>query len=242
MGELFSTKAKLLVYQHVMGKKLEGHAAQFAQPTFKQRSQILHDYDVLQKRLETGFMEKMGRALQGLWQLPMLEKAWIFFAILIPILLLKRIDGAVQIVWILPLLTVAYAVENRLQGSPKAMTLEERLFPSEAALLRDYLKEPLAPSLPQQQQQLERGWQIYLVREWAKEIPADREAELKKQVEKGDFAFNLARLSAIKNQPAPIDRKQESFGLLALYLFWNLSFALLVHKALRQESEAYRAT
>lgn len=232
MGELFSTKAKLLVYQHVMGKKIEGHATRFAELPKKQRDQILRDYDILQRRLEVGFMEKIGRAVEGIWHLPLFEKTWILFAVLIPILLLKRIDGAQQIVWILPVLALAYAAENRWQGKPHDLTLEEKLFPTEAVLLRDYLNEPLATTLAAQQQQLERGWKLYLVREWAKELPSDN---FPQQVEKGDFVFNLARLEAIQKQPVIHTREQESYFWLALYIFWNLSFALVVRNFLRLE-------
>ena len=197
MGELFSTKAKLLVYQHVMGKKVEGHAVRFAQLPQGLREQIIRDYDILQKRLDVGFIEKIGHAVEGLWQLPLFEKAWIFFAVLIPILLLKHVDGALQLVWILPLLAFAYAVENRWQGAPKEMTLEEKLFPSETTLLQEILGEPLDKSLVKQQLQLERGWQLYLVKEWAKEIPLENQEMFKQQVERGDFAFNLTRLQKL---------------------------------------------
>lgn len=235
MGELFATKSRLLVYQHVLGKKLESHAERFAALPERTREKILRDYDILQRQLDTPLLTKIQRALKGLWDLPILEKAWIAFAVLIPILLLKRVEGSHQIVWILPLLTLAYAIENHWQGLPVSPTAEQRLFPSEAVILQDYVGEPLKPSISEQQKQLLQGWENYLVREWAREAPAEDPQHFRQQVERGDFAFNLARLDAIKNQRASRTRKQEPISLLALYLFWNLSFALIVHKTLKQE-------
>lgn len=244
MGELFATKSRLLVYQHIignkMGKKLESHAKRFAALPKKAQEQILRDYDILQRQLDTPLLTKIQRAVKGLWNLPILEKAWIVFAVLIPILLLKRVEGSLQIVWILPLLTLAYAIENRWQSLPPSPTAEQRLFPSEAVILQDYVGEPLKPSISEQQKQLLQGWENYLVREWAKETPAADPQHFRQQVESGDFAFNLARLEAIKNERASRTRKQEPISLLALYLFWNLSFALIVHKALKQELKCHQ--
>lgn len=232
MGELFSTKYKLLVYQHLMGKKVEGHAERFA--ALSEKEQILKEYALLQRDLDTPFLTKVKRAVMRLWDLPLFEKAWIFFAILLPILLLKRVEGAAQIVWILPLLVLAYALDNRLQGRPLEKTAEERLFPNEELILQNYVGEPLKPSIIEQQKQLQQGWQTYLVREWAKEQPSQNAQLFLKQVEAGDFAFNLARIQALK-EPLSHTSKQEPISLLALYLFWNLSFCLIVTKSLRQE-------
>lgn len=232
MGELFATKYKLLVYQHLMGKKIEGHADRFA--VLPERKQILEEYAFLQSDLDTPFLTKIKRAFKGMWDLPLFEKAWIFFAILISIFLLKRVEGAAHIVWILPLLALAYAIENRLQGRPLEKTAEEQLFPSEALILQKYVGEPLKPSIVEQHEQLQRGWQIYLIKEWAKEEPSPDNQSFLKQVEKGDFAFNLARIQALKELPQH-KPKQEPISLLALYLFWNLSFCLIVAQSLKQE-------
>ncbi len=217
MGDLFATKSQMLVYKHLMGA-----SQQFATLPEKQRTQILSDYDQLQKQLETPFLAKVKKGLQGLYQLPLLEKGWILLALLTPILLLKKVEGAEPLVWLLPLLTLAYAVDNRLQGAPPALTAEQRLFPSEELILNDYLKEPLKPSLAEQHEQLKRGWELYLVQNWG-----------------GDFAFTLARLEALKNEPSAPKKKQESLAFLALYLFWNLSFALIVQRSLKKQVDAY---
>ncbi|MCE5318362.1 MAG: hypothetical protein LLG04_13510 [Parachlamydia sp.] len=234
MGELFSTKYKLLVYQHLMGKKVEGHSERFSALPKREQTQILKEYAQLQSELDTTFLTKIKKTATGLWDLPLFEKAWILFAILIPILLLKRVEGASQIIWILPLLSLAYALDNRFQGQPSEKTAEERLFPSEDLILKKYVGEPLKPSIIEQQQQLQQGWQTYLVREWAKEEPSQDTQQFLQQAEVGDFAFNLARIKALKVTPSQRP-KQEPLSLLALYLFWNISFCLIVTKTLRQE-------
>lgn len=231
MGELFATKYKLLVYQHLMGKKIDGHATRFA--SLPEKTQILKEYELLQRDLETSFLAKIKRAVTGLWNLPLFEKAWIFFAILLPILLLKRVEGAAQIVWILPILALAYGLDNRIHGLAPRKTAEERLFPSEERILQNYVGAPLKPSIIEQQKQLQLGWQTYLIKEWAKEEPSQDEQQFLHQAEKGDFAFNLARIKALK-EPRSLRPKQEPISLLALYLFWNLSFALIVTKSLKQ--------
>jgi len=217
-----------------MGKKVEGHSERFSALPKRNQTQILKEYALLQSELDTPFLTKIKRTATGLWDLPLFEKTWIVFAILIPILLLKRVEGAAQIVWILPLLTLAYALDNRFQGLPPEKTAEERLFPSEEMILQKYVGEPLKPSIIEQQKQLQQGWQTYLIREWAKEEPSQEPQQFLQQAEAGDFAFNLARIKALKAPPSQRP-KQEPLSLLALYLFWNLSFCLIVNKALKQE-------
>lgn len=208
MGELFSTKSKMLVYQHLIKNDL------FQELTEKE--QILQDYDRLQKRLETPFPAKLGHAFETLWQLPLLKKGWLFFSILIPILLLKKVEGATALVWVLPLLTLAYAIENRLQGHPPLLSADQRLFPTE----EEILGRPAANLA-----ELKQAWERYLIENWAS------------TPQRADFAFTRARIEALKEKP-PTGEKQQSLALLGVYLFWNVSFAFIVLNTpqLRQNS------
>lgn len=230
MGELFATKSKMLSYQHLMGKQSLSHAQLFSELPDEKRSSILYDYDRLQKQLQTPFFRKLEASMRLIWQLPLLEQGWILFSILIPILLLKKVEGSLSLVWILPLLTALYALDNRIEGIPIQLNQEQRLFPTEEFILKEYVKMPLSQSLAEQQRQLQKGWELYLIHNWAKESPADDPKIFTKQVERADFFFTVARIDTLKQVSISNRYKQESLFILSVYLFWNFSFALVVQR------------
>jgi hypothetical protein len=240
MGELFSIKSRLLLYRHVMGmedpngvlsdtEKLKRNAERFNALPDAQRAPILLGHKMLQKLAERTSWMKLKRSFQILaLRLPPFEQSWIVFSIIIPILLLKRVEGAEKAIWILPLLAILYAADNRLTSLPQQENREMALFPSEAAILNRYLKQPLSKNIFEQREQLLSGWKMYLIEEWAHEVP-ERDAFLfAEQAERGEFAFNRTRLEAL----SPDDylhsySGKEPLALLAAYFFWNFLFAFV---------------
>jgi hypothetical protein len=239
MGELFHLKSKLLVYQHVLGIEDLSYAERFNQLPEVQKATILRDYEALQNEYKQPFFSKLKKsAAILLFGIPFFEKLWILLSVIICILLLKRVDGAVQAVWLLPFLVLCFSVENRWYGKKNESRADARLFPTEEQILTEYLNSPLSAVIAEQQRQLSRGWDLYLIREWAREIPSNDADEYRRQKEQGDFAFHLARLEFLKpKSPIGISDRNEkqSFYLLSAYLFWNLSFSLIISSVLAKK-------
>lgn len=223
MGKHFELKSKIVVYEHVV-----------TSPYFDNSDRIVKEYDALKHEIELPFWDKMGVSLKMfLYDVPLLEKMWMLLAVVLPIMALRKREGAKQAVWILPLVVLAYAINNQMYGLNSGISEETKLFPTEEVIVQNYLNEPLKESIMDQQKQLQKGWEIYLVQEWAKEVPALSPEDFEKQVKKGDFAFSVARLDKISRdamkQHNPFNQKQP-IALLFLYFVWNILFAWLVWK------------
>jgi len=252
MGDLFTYKSQMLIYQNVMGddtllqklnadkatelhSQLERNKLRFQELPGQQKEKILKEYTHLQTLVTTTFMTKLGQSFRILlWDIPPFELAWIVFSLVISILLLKRYEGAAQAAWLLPLITFLYAYSNITQGKNLEALSDAQLFPSESVIINDYLKKPLSPSIQEQQKQLMYGWQLYLIKVWAHEDPSMDPSVFQKQVEQGEYAFNVARLDKIASNPlldhAYVLNKKEPKIFLLIYLLWNLAFAWRVNK------------
>lgn len=257
MGELFELKSKQLLAYDVMGissehlsgsmaeiaktkkERLERNTARFqALPLAKQQT-IANQSAQWQHELQRSFLDKLKRSFYGLaFGIPPFKQVWLLLSLVVPVLLLKRVEGARYVLWLLPLATMLYAVENRWHGI-SSNSVESQLFPKEQVLIRNYIEGPLRGNIFEQQSQLMHGWKHYLVTEWAKESPFSEPELFEEQAEKGEFAFNLARLAAKKTdeRSEEVDRvgrqreTQKPLSVLAVYLFWNLSFALTAWRA-----------
>ena len=162
--------------------------------------------------------------------------AWLFFSIVICLLLLFQIEGASHATWLLPLLVLGYAYF--LYAPPNAE--RESLFPSEEYVVANYVEEPKS-GLFDRREMLLHGWHNYLVAEWAEEVPSREVADFGEQLEKGLFAFNVARLKWImsgKGDEIVVAgfTTPPSFMRVACYFIWNLFFAWFINR--RSKSEA----
>jgi len=233
-GDLFTQKSRALLYQDVMGiptdsaaapakqERLQRNKERFNQLPFSQQQRLIKGYEDVQKEMQRPFLGKMKRGFHYLaFEIPRFEQAWLLLSLIIPIMLLKKVEGSQLAVWLLPLLTLCYAVDNRFNGSLPVLSSEERLFPAENILVADYLDEPLSENIFEQSEQLKKAWNLYLVKEWSGNPP--------RQAEDGEFAFTLARIKqrlvdlqkASKSHLFP----KESMIALAIYFFWNIFFA-----------------
>jgi hypothetical protein len=257
MGELFDLKSKQLLVYDVMGipsehlsgslaeiaktkkDRLERNAMRFQALPATRQQEIAKLSNQWQQELQRTFLDKLQRSFHVLaFDIPPFEQAWLLLSLAVPILLLKRIEGAKYVVWLLPLTTLLYAVDNRWHAV-SAISAEAQLFPTEQTLIQQYIKEPLDKDVFGQKSQLMQGWKRYLVIEWGKETPVKEPKLFEGQAEKGEFVFNLARLDAkkadrggdaiSKNRRPP--QNPESLSVLAIYLFWNLSLALTAWRA-----------
>lgn len=247
-GELFSVKSKLILYQDVMGTvpqqqelspekraRLERNAERFAGLPENQKEIILTGLQGVQKELQRSFFDKSLQALHILFfEIPPFEQAWLILSFIIPIMLLKRIEGAAQAVWLLPLLAALYAFDNRWHAHVRTPTEDVLLFPTEQVLVEKFLDEPLSASIFEQQKQLQQAWKMYLINIWDKQTPSNDLADANLQAERGEFAFNLARLEHIAKDRSreryASNQTQDPLAALSLYFFWNALFACIVWK------------
>lgn len=228
-GKLYEIKSRLLVYDQVLGNHY------FSLVPEKQKHEILIAQDVLQQQLKQSFKHKAIDSLRGLMNIPITQQAWLILSIAIPILLLKRVEGSVQAVWLLPLAMLALTIDNRWHGQEGSSPKDAALFPTEEYLINAYIKKPLSSNILEQHAQLKEGWDKYLVYEWASETPSQDLGILQKQLNKGNFEFHLARLHLMDKMPQQEPNIKKSYYFLGLALFWNLSFALIANRTLRKQ-------
>lgn len=257
VGEIFTIKSRLLYYQDALGipsndklsndrlERLTRNADRFKSLPATTQAKLTSEMDAIQKDFQRSFWSKLVSVLKIFaFQLSGYEILWILFSIIIPIMLLKRVEGAAQAVWLLPLLVALYAADNRYYGHAASPSADALLFPSEQVLVANYVDGALSQNVFEQQEQLMLGWQRYLASYWAGQVPSNDPAVLAAQAEDGEFAFTLERLRlrALRGNAdslrGPI---QQPMALLALYFFWNAFFAYTAWKHTRLPHRSFEA-
>lgn len=242
MGALFTQRSQLSLFENVMGTLPEVSFEQanynrehFGKLSSSEQAKILESYHQIQANGNLSFLDKCKDSMTILLlKMPPFTKAWVFFSVLISILLLRKTEGAAKASWVLPILAAAFAIDAYQNPPKKRIFAEANLFPTEEVILRDYLKEPLSPTILKQHEQLKKGWNLFLIREWAKEEPLP-DPENQMQIYKGEFAFNLERLRLRLQNPkfTPSFLAGVSYNPLAYYLlcfWWNLFFAWFMNR------------
>lgn len=242
MGEYFTLRSHMLLYEYVMGTSdaLKTQASQEAQrERFEklpenERLLVLRDYQSLQNYASRPLIRKLEDGMRVLLlKIPAFEQAWIFFAIIIAILLLLKVEGAQQAAWLLPLLALAYAGDNYLTGTLYQTSPDQFLFPSEQIIIQEYLTEPFSSHPLEQKKQLERGWQHYLIKNWS-----TKQENSVQVLEEAEFNFTMARLQMLHKESLvtllPSFHKRVNPFLLLLYLAWNTLFAFVVNRPNKQ--------
>lgn len=231
MGDLFAVKSELILYDALL---TQPH--QIEQLSIEDAKWVTEHYDHLKEKLQLPFTAKLGSMLYLLFiKTPPLELAWLFFSIMIPLLLLMRYDGSAQVCWLLPIIVFAYSIDNLANAPPSIQASDVHLFPTEQTIIEKYLKAPLSLEIGEQQKELTQGWHRYLIQEWAHEQPGQDPSKAVIQVEKGEFAFILARIKARSHDKILAIEKSDpkhSLFLLALYFVWNGFFAWLAMRFL----------
>lgn len=161
---------------------------------------------------------------------PPFALAWLFFSLAICSLLFFNIEGAARATWLLPLIVICYAV-SLYQAAPP---VRPSLFPSETFVREHHLLPEETQTLGQREGLL-LGWHRYLIEVWGKEKPSADPDLFSKQLEKGLFAFNVARLHWILegkgNEVVTAGfTSPPSFFRVACYFLWNLGFAWLINR------------
>lgn len=248
MGEYFNLRSRMLLYEYVMGtsdllkkrsgqeEKLERQAERFQLLPEDQKNVLIKDYQQIQDYAKRPTFQKILDGLRTLFlEIPSFEQAWIFFSITIAILILLKVEGAKSAAWLLPLIVLAYSIDNQLTGKVSSSP-DLTLFPTEAIIIQNYLAEPLAASPFEQKEQLEKGWKRYLIDQWS----MNQEAEENRQLEEAEFQFTLARLNLLHAQPRSewLNTFHEKLSLFSLFFFlaWNVLFAWVVSRPSPQKN------
>lgn len=258
MGDLFSYKSRLLLLQTVTGQgplaekaakdfgdaysqRLHRNRERFAQLPHQTKELLGELHSQWQAPLQLPWWQQIARALRHVaFGIPAWELVWIFLSIALALLLLLKIEGAVYACWLLPFVVLCYGVESYLYPPSHSLSPDEQLFPSEEKIFSEYLQQAPTSSLLGQQDQLKKGWDLYLVQEWAPpcETLADciDPKEYPMRVEAGEFAFHVARLELMALYPPRPASSEQQIPLIALYFVWNLFFAWRMTAIMRREN------
>lgn len=258
MSEHFALRSRMLLYEYAMGtsdllrssdqkEKLEHHKERFRRLPETEQAKILQDYHFIQQKASRSVWTKIGQGLHAVFfAIPAFELAWIFFAVAISVLILLKTEGAALAAWLLPCLAFFYGIDNHFYGRPILSSPDEALFPTEKVLVYSYLKEPLSSNWHDQQEQLLKDWQRYLVQQWSGLSVEEGQAGWQDAIEQGEFNFTIARLNLIGQQPEkewfiPFHKKENMYFLF-FYVSWNVLFAWMINraprlKAFQQESK-----
>lgn len=218
--EVVSRKSQRTLYEMVMERE-----ALFQNLSLQEQELIREGYRKVSEKAGPSLTEKLGRLF--FIETPAFALAWIFFSIVLCLLLLFNIEGAKAAVWILPFLVIGYGYF--LYTAPQSARLG--LFPSEQYVRETYLDGVGGND----RERLLRGWHLYLINEWAREIPSADTTLFEQQVDKGLFAFNIARLQWIRDGKgdevvlAGFTSPPSIFRVLS-YFLWNLVFAWMINR------------
>lgn len=216
LGKIYELKEKLAVYEFVMGISQSGspNKIYFDSLPDQQKNELAKHYEILLQQREEGFLSKPAESIRHLLiDLPLFQKIWLLLALVLPVSVLLRIEGADIAIWLLPLAALAFAGDNLLWSPPSTHPVEAKLYPSEENLIRHYLGRTLSPAILDQQKDLRMSWNNYLQAEWG-------DGDL----QKGAFRFQKARIDAWAGSNSAsweIWNVRQSGFWLALYLLWN---------------------
>ncbi|MBA3722709.1 MAG: hypothetical protein H0W88_09960 [Parachlamydiaceae bacterium] len=250
MGEYFSLKSDMLLYEYVTGNstllkspeqkdKLARNANRFALLPEHQLGHINRNYQKLYDYSTRPFLSKITDGLRALVSyVPSFEQAWIIFSVLIAVFLLLKIEGAARAAWLLPIIVLAYGIDNRLNGNDNKITPDVAMIPTEDVIVKDFLKEPLNSGLEEQHTQLKKGWEKYLATTWNSENKLENKS-WDQLVEEGEFNFNLARLEKrplnIPTNWIQLFNEKKSYFILIIFFLWNLYFAWMVNRSVKDK-------
>lgn len=207
LKEIFNHQSGLKLYEEVLQRE-----SLFQNLSLTDQEEISIGYQELRHQ-ESPSLLSHPFAFFKTTSLPIL--IWFALSGILCTLLFLGIEKIHYALWLLPCLLLASLITDQSQNA------RSPLFPTEAYILEHY-----PPKLLQ-------GWHRYLITEWAHEIPASDEELFNAQLERGLFAFNIARLQELqKGDKLLFAGLSNSRSNLFLYLtlFWNVLFAWMIHR------------
>ena len=92
---------------------------------------------------------------------------------------------------------IGIRVDNQVTGKSPTNPPDFQLFPTEEKIVQNYIEESFASSPLEQKEQLEKGWKRYLIENWS----TGKYTKANLQLEEAEFAFTIARLNLLHDQP-----------------------------------------
>jgi hypothetical protein len=217
LGELYEIKVSRTKFESVLEDK---HWKELSE---ERRAAILEGYNELEGRASVPLSKKIETSMRILFvETAIYDKVWIVLSIILPIFLLLRVEGAISCVWLLPIL-VSLGFIGSL-GRTLELSEEEKLFPTEAELIERYIGKPLEGGFLEQKEQLQKGWEMYLLEKWVGGVIAVDEEVQEEQKSRGQFFFNVARVEAVMRDGLHY-RNPTGSGLWLLSFIWSLGWA-----------------
>jgi len=248
MGEYFSIRSRMLVYEYVLGTsnfvknqenlkvKLERNSIRFEQLPLFEKKVITQGYQNLQNYAQRPASVKIADGLKILFfHIPPFQLAWLFFSLILGVMLLLNKTGAPQAAWLLPIIALCYGIDNHQNGKILPPSEDIGLFPSEKQIIEEYSGNRMMKSIISQNE-LKEAWDFYLVNHWTNKPKSASPLQLdSNQLEEAEFNFTTARLmflgSAKPNLWISTLHEKSHPILLALYFIWNLYFAWMMNKS-----------
>lgn len=230
MGEHFRLKDEKVLIQNLRGDetlakgdplleaKLRSNRLLFLNLPEQKQLKIQDKELLLDERIgRSSYKKLIGGILSFLFETPFVLLLWLASALIIPFFTLKGRQWTHN-ASILPLLFMCVYLSGTIYTSKPLVSI----YPSEKEIIDHHLKRPLGTTLEEQAKDLKEGWELYLIENWAKEIPTKENYD--RQVEKGAFLFNYALFEMPKQQ-------NNSLAFAILGLIVSLVFAVATFRS-----------
>lgn len=186
-------------------------------PLGKQKEILLLQKNAEKEQQEPA-LAKIGRSIKGLLaETPVSKQLWLLLSLVLPVMVMKQVDGSRVVFLLLPVLTALYVWQIFPQQALPS------LYPTESYLEKNYLKHPINGSLESQRKQLEMAWQAYIATEWST-LP--KEVTENQKFANGLYQFIAQKTLIEKSLPS----SKPGYWTLGLYFLWNLFAACMVNK------------
>ncbi|MCH9625839.1 MAG: hypothetical protein S4CHLAM123_10210 [Chlamydiales bacterium] len=221
--EIISQKTELALYEMVLE-----HDEFLNELPLEEQLKLTDGYEEAQNKQRPSIFHQIGHLF--FVETPPFALAWLFFSIVICLMLLFEIEGSTIAVWLLPLLVLGYAYF--LYSTPPIE--QNSLFPSEEYVLTKYVAANELKTMNYRESLL-LGWHRYLIQEWTNQVPSYEVDEFKDQLDRGLFAFNVARLNwSLEGKPDEVIRAgfmaPPSILRVMCYLIWNMFLAWYISR------------
>lgn len=187
---------------------------QYQNLTSPQKAKLEQIHNSALKAMQTTFLQKSAKSVESLFrQTPISKLTWLTLAFLLPLLVMKQVDGGRELFWLFPLLSLLYIWQVAPMKQP------ESLIPEESYLEQRYLSAPISGTVTEQREQLEEAWKNYVIAEWSQRGESKDE-----KFANGMYHFVFE--STVREWEAP--PAKPGIFTVAGYLVWNLIAATVL--------------
>lgn len=230
LEDLFKLKEQEALYQNITANSF------YEQLPIMEKQELSTSYNQVIAMANRSVGKKLLQGFQYIFiYIPAFKLAWILLSVILPVLLLKKVEGAKLAIWILPLLALCYSFDQLMLYPDPLPKKDHQLFPSESQLISKYLPDGLPPLISKQQSELKKAWHLYLVEHWGNQIKTIQVKESSDQLLVANLAFSIARFKAklydLKN--TPLYEQRQSPLWLFMIVCWNLFFCSITTYSLK---------